>query len=440
MPTVRERDILLRLRGDGRWGSVFRRGSYDFLEREKYIFARADGSTCATYIDRSGVVRVAAAGVPRIEWLDLNNDGIRETPGLLIEGTRTNGWVRSEELDNAAWTKNNCTISANASGAPDGTTTADHFIESTDGSPQIHFVNQTWPSVTDNTWMCASCFVRAGTRPYLLIQTRNKANAFYDASFNLNGGAFGGSITQVTSGAFAWMIPVAMDGLVGYRCILVCPAGSGATTMLTGFYPATGSGAAAATYQGNGGASLAMWGFQCEASQAFPSSYIKTVSATVTRASDSFTLPFGFGPVDKTVLLKFARPYWADVTGDLGFFPTLLNMGGVNDPNARIEIAGQQTTRNYQARFGTAASQAAAAIPAGAEQKFIVQCKNALTLPAVAVDVGSGPTAFDTGAPAFSQYVNQTLEISHPSVKAFVTFTDILLAQGLFSYAEMLAA
>jgi hypothetical protein len=122
----------------------------------------------------------------------------------------------------------------------------------------------------------------------------------------------------------------------------------------------------------------------------------------------------------------------------MGFFPTTLNMGVVNDPNLRVELAFQSASRNFQARFGTSGSQAAVAIPAGAELKFITQCKNAPTLPAVAVDAGSGLGAFDTGAPAFTAYSNQTLTVGHPSAQPFCVVLEVKIASKLRTLSEML--
>jgi len=47
-------------------------------------------SSSAWYIGADGLLRQAAAGVPRIEWYDLDGDGVRETPALRLEPSRTN--------------------------------------------------------------------------------------------------------------------------------------------------------------------------------------------------------------------------------------------------------------------------------------------------------------------------------------------------------------
>src|SRR6266576_5866215 len=56
-----------------------------------YTHTRADGGTpVATYIDYDGTIRLAAQNTLRIEWVDLDGDGIRESPGILLEGSRIN--------------------------------------------------------------------------------------------------------------------------------------------------------------------------------------------------------------------------------------------------------------------------------------------------------------------------------------------------------------
>ncbi|HEX6938208.1 MAG TPA: hypothetical protein VF158_02260 [Longimicrobiales bacterium] len=51
-------------------------------------FTRAAGP--AALIGRDGRVRQAASDRPRVEWLDLDGDGVREAPAVLVEGEREN--------------------------------------------------------------------------------------------------------------------------------------------------------------------------------------------------------------------------------------------------------------------------------------------------------------------------------------------------------------
>lgn len=61
-------------------------------------FARADASTCATYVDSAGVVQTVAANVPRYQHY-VSGVG----PTLLLEGSRTNKCLRSEALNTSPW-------------------------------------------------------------------------------------------------------------------------------------------------------------------------------------------------------------------------------------------------------------------------------------------------------------------------------------------------
>src|SRR5205809_293023 len=97
---------------------------------QRMTFTRADAATSATYAKYVGPIWTEAANILRVEWVDLDGDGVRETPGILLEGSRTNAFTKSQKFDDAVWTKFGATISADATTAPDGTLTADKIVES----------------------------------------------------------------------------------------------------------------------------------------------------------------------------------------------------------------------------------------------------------------------------------------------------------------------
>jgi hypothetical protein len=74
----------------------------------RITFNRTTGLTNpATYVDSSGFVVGATDNQPRFDY-----DPVTLAPkGLLIDEQRTNRLLRSEEFDDAAWTKNNSTTS-----------------------------------------------------------------------------------------------------------------------------------------------------------------------------------------------------------------------------------------------------------------------------------------------------------------------------------------
>lgn len=102
-----------------------------------------------------------------------------------------NAFQRSDEIDNAYWSKTELTVSANANTAPDGTTTMDRLIESTANSQ--HYVSraETRASVAED-WCISGVFVRSvGTRDVRLVIGRDLATNFSTCIFNLGTGTAG---------------------------------------------------------------------------------------------------------------------------------------------------------------------------------------------------------------------------------------------------------
>jgi hypothetical protein len=441
MPEVLPRDVLLRVGGRtlARYGVSFVAGPGLGRAEAKETFARADGTTCATYIDRSGLVRRAAANVLRVEWVDLDGDGIRETPGLLLEGARTNLCLRSEELDNAAWANSGAVaVTPNTDVAPDGTTTADTLTD--DDAGAFEGRAQSFTVANDSLSHVFALFVKktVGATNTFGINMSLSGGTPPAGSFprlNTNSGVVAGGLlnTQALSVGNYWLF-----------FSTITNNSQGNTALSVTVFPATGtnSGSNPGTDSVTATGSAVVWGAQLEKA-VFPSSYIKTTSGTVARAGDLLTLPVGFGPVDLTILYRLARPRWADATGDIGGFPEIMNLGVTADPNARLEAYFGITSRQLNARTGDSASNAVRTIPAGTSLAFISQHKDAASLPAVAVDVGDGNglTAFDTGAAPFTAFFTPVLRVGGSGgVASFGgVLVEAVVARGLFSRAEMMA-
>jgi hypothetical protein len=137
-------------------------------------FTAARNST-ATYLGADGLIKTAAIDEPRIEF---NLDGSYK--GLLVEPQRTNLLLRSEEFDNADWTKTDVSVTANATTAPDGELTADVFITNTSNS--THFIDGLSISQTASTVYTLSIFVKPAGYNQLSIAW-GASRAF--ANFNL---------------------------------------------------------------------------------------------------------------------------------------------------------------------------------------------------------------------------------------------------------------
>lgn len=246
-------------------------------------FSRWDGAatftraTTATYRSSGNLLVTAASGATRHDY-----DSSAAARGVLLEGQRTNNFLRSEEFDNASWTKENTTITANSVAAPDNAVTADKIAEVTDVA-QVHAVRQD-PALTDNENYVVSVFATSAERTWLLITIRNKAANVFSAWYNLGAGTIG-----TVSGAATATIEPWANGF--YRCAITYNAESGGGTPYHRIGPTTGDGVV--TYDGAAGNGIRVWGAQHEqvasGEPLAPSSYIATTSGTATRNADVLT-------------------------------------------------------------------------------------------------------------------------------------------------------
>jgi hypothetical protein len=220
-------------------------------------------SSTATYVGADGLIQSAASGAARFD----HNPTTGESLGLLVEEARTNLVTYSEQLDNGAWSKFEVTVTANATTAPDNTTTADSVLETTNATQ--HRFDTPTTSVTSGTAYTFSLFLKPNGRDVVTLQTKGigtEANGIYTLTGNgvVSGFAGGGTgtISKLPNG---W-----------YRCTLTATAS------------ASGTGYGRVFLQTNatvGGVGVFAWGAQMEVG-AFPTSYIPTTTATVTRAAD----------------------------------------------------------------------------------------------------------------------------------------------------------
>jgi len=245
----------------GQTGSVAAWGAQ--LEQRSSVTAYTPTTTqpITNYIP---VLMTAQAGVPRFD----HNPTTAESLGLLIEEQRANLVTYSAQFDDAAWTKENSSITANTIIAPDGTLTGDKFIGTTDNSTHGVF----FPSVGSaavHTW---STYLKAGEYTWGVLRIGG-ASTF----FNLSNGTVGTN----AAGNTASIIPV---GNGWYRCSVTRTlTGSGSKVIRLASADNT------ETFAGNGFSGIYIWGAQLEAG-AFPTSYIPTVASQVTRSADAASM------------------------------------------------------------------------------------------------------------------------------------------------------
>jgi len=238
------------------------------------IFA-GDGSTINLYI-WGAQLNIGSTAKPYFPTTDRQNvprltyEG--GCPSLLLEPQRTNLLTYSEEFDNAAWSKTRSTITANTAISPDGTQNADTYTDTT-FTNNNNFFDRLVASTVGQSYT-NSIFVKAGSAPYVFIGIYDSPTS-YVAIFNPNTGVFTSTTSGITSLAVAYN-----DGW--YRIIVTRTAAN------TGIYPFFGVCELSNTviYSGVGSYTAYIWGVQLEESS-YPTSYIPTTSAAVTRVADA---------------------------------------------------------------------------------------------------------------------------------------------------------
>ena len=297
-----------------------------------YSIISADGDATVTrgsvknIIDADGVLEQIASNVTPSSF---GTGGW----GALVEGARTNLLLRSEEFDNAYWTKNNSTVTNNAIIAPDGTTTADKIVASVgtfNSNVGRQFVTISATAQTLSVFLKQDEFTWARLR---LFDRRN--NVGYSLFANLATGQLG----AMPSGASGTIAP-ASNGF--YRITLSLPAIVGALNECDVFIgPATSDGVVDVTSDGTSG--IFIWGAQLEAGS-FASSYMKTEGATFTRNADVITKTGASDLIGQT-------SGWIYAEVDIKMSPprTILSISsGVSNNRIEMNITADEKIRFFQ--------------------------------------------------------------------------------------------
>jgi hypothetical protein len=264
-------------------------------------FTRA---SIATYFDSGGTLRTAAAGEPRID----HDPAAAGNPsrGLLIEESRTNLLLRSADFTTTwaspqfAGTANPpVTVSSNTDVAPDGTTTADTIVDvgstsnQSDGPPVTFdddLIQQAVSGIVSDGTYTFSVFIKkttgAATFPAIRLLFSSGATALQTLTvLDTNNG------TTVSSVTGSPIVAVVSVGAYWRVCITCTNNNTGNTSCTARICPAFNdslslTGDAATTAKNSITGSIVVWGAQLEQG-AFPTSYIPTTTAAVTRSADS---------------------------------------------------------------------------------------------------------------------------------------------------------
>lgn len=238
----------------------------------RVTFTRASS---ATYIGSDGLIKTAASNEPRFD-----HDSAGPCLGLLVEEARTNLLTYSEQFNNAAWTKTESSVTANAATAPDGTTTANKLVESTATSTHSAGVVPSGSGIV----RAFSVFAKAAGRRYLSLVTAYAVHGWNSAMFDLQDGVI---TEQRYAGSPSSLVSIAKLPNGWFRICLVHPsyAGTCGINFCLSDTPTTSDPYGNRVYTGDGTSGVLLWGAQLEVGS-FPTSYIPTTTATVTRSAD----------------------------------------------------------------------------------------------------------------------------------------------------------
>jgi hypothetical protein len=264
-------------------------------------------ATTARRVNSAGLIESMANNVPR---LDYSNGSC---PSLLVEPQRTNLALYSEQFDNASWTKTRLTISANTSVSPDGFTSADSVFETTDNNTHLLFRR---PNVTATNPFTFSCFVKANGRRRLNLQIFDSSTLFASALFDVISG-----VVIATNGTSK----IEDYGNGWYRCAIsnVSPTtslGYAQIGLATDTYTNSN---VLDSYVGDVTKGVLLYGAQFELGS-YPTSYIPTTTAAVTRNADLISKTGISSLIGQTEGVIFADFVWEGSTTGAADYPLLV--------------------------------------------------------------------------------------------------------------------
>jgi len=226
-------------------------------------FAR---STTASRQNANGLIESIGINTPRLDYT------YGSCPALLLEPQRTNLMLYSEQLDNSNWVKADTSVTANTTTSPDGTTNADSLIENT--ATALHQISQGTVSV--GGVYTVSIYAKKNGRNWIFLNIASASN--YGAWFDIDSGVLGTVQANITN------TTITNVGNGWYRCSVT--ANTGALSPRLSLTMATANNVL--SYTGNGTSGIFIYGAQVEQGS-YPTTYIPTTSATVTRTADSFS-------------------------------------------------------------------------------------------------------------------------------------------------------
>ena len=278
----------------------------------------------ATYVGEDGLIKTAAVNEPRFDHNPVTGDSL----GLLVEEQRTNSLLQSENFS-TTWVLQTATLNSNATTAPNGTTTAEKLIV-TNGQG-IGAANQEVSKAASSITYTFSVFIKAGEHSLFRMILREPLNSTNraDVQFNLSTKTFS---TPYVGGTYSNQRYSFIEYPNGwFRLIMTATSGPETTIRAQVINNSAGDGTSG----------LFAWGAQLEVG-IFPTSYIPTTTASVTRNADVASIT---GTNFSSWYNQSEGSFYAETVAALGITGASQGIFGVDD--------GTTSTNYFAGRTGT---------------------------------------------------------------------------------------
>jgi hypothetical protein len=202
--------------------------------------------------------------------------------GLLMEIGRTNLALYSADFGNAAWSKNNTSVTTDTIVAPDGTITGDAIVENT-AVGAYHSLSQSIVKATSAITYTYTVYAKSSNRSIgLRLAETSPGTSGAVVAYNLATGAI-----ETTAGTYGTTFTNASSTITAvgngwYRVSLTVTSGPETSLQMQVYMQNGGT----SVYTGNGFSGIFVWGAQLEEG-AFATSYIATTTVAVPRGEET---------------------------------------------------------------------------------------------------------------------------------------------------------
>tara|TARA_R110001606_G_scaffold290_2_gene1168 strand:- start:651 stop:1910 length:1260 start_codon:yes stop_codon:yes gene_type:complete len=236
-----------------------------------FTFSRSGN---ASRVNPGGYIETVGFNIPRIDHIGGG------CPSLLLEPTKTNLQIRSEEFDNSAWIKGSATITANNIISPENVLNADKMQRTS--STSQHYVADVLNIGFGSKTVSISIFIKKGIGDFFTFRASQSGGVRVDLIFKY-------STKEIISyqGFGGWIaVNSKFEELPNdwFRLNMTLTT-SGSSSNLVTYFSSRSSSGVVTDADINSNSNCYLWGAQTEIST-FTSSYIKTTSGSVTRQLD----------------------------------------------------------------------------------------------------------------------------------------------------------